>query len=282
MSLESGVTLCRLNHVLFPEPGNPMASTTIPFGGRAGAVGTDGEISAACGSAAASGSASAKSGADSSALATGSSGILPLAAGREGLERRPVRGHGLRGHGLRGGGDVRAATLPRRARSASPASPSRLGARVRQLHFHFPMPDLFDIWRAPERTRRLARALGREPARLQNMPAARAEAPAAFLLPQVSFSTLYAVAHPFTHVRRYNRVGAGGAIVRSPVRTTDDRGVQTCRARFQRYPRAEIHLADHVSQKRSGSCHSSVVWRRRWQALRDDARRYGQVKAHSE
>ena len=34
MSLESGTTLCRLNHELLPEPGRPMASTTRPFGGR--------------------------------------------------------------------------------------------------------------------------------------------------------------------------------------------------------------------------------------------------------
>ena len=37
MSLESGTTLCRLNHVLLPEPGSPIASTTIPLGGRCGA-----------------------------------------------------------------------------------------------------------------------------------------------------------------------------------------------------------------------------------------------------
>ncbi len=40
MSLESGAMLWRLNHVLLPDPGKPMASTTIPFGGRGGAAGT--------------------------------------------------------------------------------------------------------------------------------------------------------------------------------------------------------------------------------------------------
>ena len=39
MSLESGTTLCRLNHELLPDPGSPMASTTIPLGGRGGAAG---------------------------------------------------------------------------------------------------------------------------------------------------------------------------------------------------------------------------------------------------
>ncbi len=39
MSLESGVTLCRLNHELLPDPGKPMARTTMPFGGRWGAAG---------------------------------------------------------------------------------------------------------------------------------------------------------------------------------------------------------------------------------------------------
>ncbi len=33
MSLESGVILCRLNHELFPDPGNPMARITLPFEG---------------------------------------------------------------------------------------------------------------------------------------------------------------------------------------------------------------------------------------------------------
>ena len=39
MSLDSGITLCRLNHELFPEPGKPIARTTTPFGGR-GTAGT--------------------------------------------------------------------------------------------------------------------------------------------------------------------------------------------------------------------------------------------------
>src|SRR5260221_1075957 len=46
MSLESGLRLCRLNHELLPDPGNPMASTTVPFDARgraaAGTSGTDG------------------------------------------------------------------------------------------------------------------------------------------------------------------------------------------------------------------------------------------------
>ena len=40
MSLDNGTTLCRLNQELLPEPGSPMASTTMPLGGRAGAAGT--------------------------------------------------------------------------------------------------------------------------------------------------------------------------------------------------------------------------------------------------
>ena len=39
MSLESGTTLWRLNQELLPEPGSPIARTTMPFGGRAGAAG---------------------------------------------------------------------------------------------------------------------------------------------------------------------------------------------------------------------------------------------------
>src|SRR5271168_669610 len=32
--------LCRLNHELLPDPGNPIASTTVPLLARAGATGT--------------------------------------------------------------------------------------------------------------------------------------------------------------------------------------------------------------------------------------------------
>ena len=39
MSLESGVMLCRLNHELLPDPGNPMARTTVPFEARGAAAG---------------------------------------------------------------------------------------------------------------------------------------------------------------------------------------------------------------------------------------------------
>src|ERR1700730_12580864 len=39
MSLERGVTLWRLNQELFPDPGNPMARTTVPFEARGGASG---------------------------------------------------------------------------------------------------------------------------------------------------------------------------------------------------------------------------------------------------
>src|SRR5438270_180220 len=34
MSLESGFKLCRLNHELLPEPGSPIARTTVPFDAR--------------------------------------------------------------------------------------------------------------------------------------------------------------------------------------------------------------------------------------------------------
>jgi len=47
MSLESGTTLWRLNHVLFPEPGSPIASTTIPLGARAAAAGAAGSFGGA-------------------------------------------------------------------------------------------------------------------------------------------------------------------------------------------------------------------------------------------
>src|SRR6266851_5215120 len=87
MSLESGITLCRLNQELLPEPGRPIASTTRPLGGRwvagiaagpLGAWGTCGRISSP--------------GIDPSAIAsllsgdsasTGAGGIDPLIAAGE-------------------------------------------------------------------------------------------------------------------------------------------------------------------------------------------------------
>jgi len=39
MSLESGRILCRLNQVLFPDPGKPMDKTTAPFGWRVDVTG---------------------------------------------------------------------------------------------------------------------------------------------------------------------------------------------------------------------------------------------------
>src|SRR5205807_505972 len=38
-SLDSGRMLCRLNHELLPEPGSPIASTTLPLLGCAAAAG---------------------------------------------------------------------------------------------------------------------------------------------------------------------------------------------------------------------------------------------------
>ncbi len=81
MSLESGTTLWRLNHELLPEPGSPIARTTIPFGGRADAAGTAAGTRGACGAASASGSAPSSapsSGAISSV--PGNSGTIPFAA----------------------------------------------------------------------------------------------------------------------------------------------------------------------------------------------------------
>ncbi len=48
-SLESGVMLWRLNHELFPDPGNPIARTTTPLEGRgdSGWGGLDADLAAA-------------------------------------------------------------------------------------------------------------------------------------------------------------------------------------------------------------------------------------------
>src|SRR5580698_5125300 len=65
-SLESGVILFRLNQELLPDPGNPIARTTVPLGGRAGTTGTP--LPAA---ALATGAASAEAGAPPSAALGG-------------------------------------------------------------------------------------------------------------------------------------------------------------------------------------------------------------------
>jgi len=80
MSLESGTTLCRLNQELLPDPGRPIASTTMPFGGRcvvAAAAGTLG-TAAACGTAA--GSASVSPASVNSSSVAGTPGIDPFTA----------------------------------------------------------------------------------------------------------------------------------------------------------------------------------------------------------
>ena len=79
MSLESGTTLWRLNHELLPEPGNPMARTTTPFGGRCGAAGTAGTLGAT-GEVTVGSSASPASESSSSAPSTGTTGMDPFAA----------------------------------------------------------------------------------------------------------------------------------------------------------------------------------------------------------
>src|SRR5437667_1049653 len=48
-SLESGVTPRRLNQVVLPEPGNPMASTTMPLGMGISVRGRGAGICAGCG-----------------------------------------------------------------------------------------------------------------------------------------------------------------------------------------------------------------------------------------
>ena len=81
MSLESGTTLWRLNQELLPEPGRPMARTTMPFGGRVAAAGTAVGTRGACGTASAAGSA-VSSAPSSGAVSSdpGSSGTMPFAA----------------------------------------------------------------------------------------------------------------------------------------------------------------------------------------------------------
>ena len=102
------------------------------------------------------------------------------------------------------------------------------------------------------------------------------------------FAALQPLAHPFTHVRlltqsegRINRRACG--------RTSRD---SRLRMKLLQYPHApsnpyrdqrpEIHFSEHVSQERGKGSNAGMVWRRRRQALRDDAQRYGQDETHSQ
>src|SRR5271168_3776231 len=77
--------LCRLNHELLPDPGSPIARTTVPLLGRAAvAAVTAGTFSAGTG---AVGTASVAKAAEASAVATGAT----AAAGRERDPPRPPR-----------------------------------------------------------------------------------------------------------------------------------------------------------------------------------------------
>jgi len=79
MSLESGTTLWRLNQELLPDPGNPMARTTMPLGGRGPAVETTAGTEGACGAAWVSGAGDARS-PSSAASSIGETGAVPFAA----------------------------------------------------------------------------------------------------------------------------------------------------------------------------------------------------------
>src|ERR1700722_5628761 len=75
MSLESGTTLWRLNQELLPDPGSPMARTTMPLGGRGPAVGTIAGTEGAW----VSGAVDARS-PSSEASPIGETGAIPFAA----------------------------------------------------------------------------------------------------------------------------------------------------------------------------------------------------------
>src|SRR6516165_3149476 len=84
MSLERGRILCRLNQVLFPDPGRPMERMTAPFGFFDGGADTCAGANAADGSAISVGaSASAASpvgppGVGSAGACFGAWGLLPF------------------------------------------------------------------------------------------------------------------------------------------------------------------------------------------------------------
>src|ERR1700686_13846 len=80
--------LCRLNHELLPDPGNPIARTTVPLLGRAGAgTAGSGDFPATAGFVADASAADAPTG-ESSAATAGAAVATP---GRERPPPRPPR-----------------------------------------------------------------------------------------------------------------------------------------------------------------------------------------------
>ena len=75
MSLESGATLWRLNQELLPEPGRPIASTTMPLGARCVTVAAGGRGGWDDGDA---GAASGSPSSGESSTSGGTEGVIPF------------------------------------------------------------------------------------------------------------------------------------------------------------------------------------------------------------
>ena len=172
MSLERGVILWRLNQELFPDPGNPMARITLPFGTRGATVG---EAFAAAGI---TGASASLSGADSDGAPL--DGAVP--AGRDPPLPRPPRPRRRRRRGSPG------SAFALRLRRASRRHFRRFFRRVLRFtccgHFGFRLA----------RFRRGGRArLGIKVSWLQRRGCR-------FTLARLWFFALETIAHPFAHV----------------------------------------------------------------------------------
>ncbi len=139
------------------------------------------------------------------------------------------------------------------------------------------------------------RKLLRAAAPHQNKPVAKVEERAGRTALRAFFCDAVSARASICACKAFNTEESAGSIGSSCKRTTRDSRSELCSCKRPseitnntnyastsslRNPQPEIHLAHHVPKERFRRRYPSLVWRRQRQALRNDAKRYGQDQAH--